>query len=217
MNSSRQNNNTNNTKSSSHSPRSSYHPPLNSESAGNGTSASKLPPTGPRAQAQAAPRVHKRPRLSEAQMSPPPRPNMHLPLRSHDNASPRLQGRDLSRHSLDARGKSNAKMEVDGEHRAPSPINRDRERNREREKTRGERERERERAPKERERDRGREWDRDGNKNTGPRRNGTLSGISVRGAGGGGPGRKVNDRNIPNSHNHVADHASRTLQERLGL
>ena len=176
---------------------------------GNGTSGSKQLPTGPRA--------YKKPRISDAQMSPPPRPIAPLPShksqhRNHPNISPRSHVREHSRHEVDSRGVSNIKMEVDDAPDALPPPTRERERNREREKNK-----ERERGTKERERDRGREWDRDSHKNTGPRRNGTHVPGSGRGVGGSGLNRKGNERNHSSTHSHATDHASRTLQERLGL
>lgn len=209
INSSRQMNSVNNAKPHSYSPRNSNHPTPHSESAGNGTTASKQLPTGPRA--------YKKPRLSDSQMSPPPRPIAPLPshksYRNHPpNTPPRPRVREHSRHEVDSRGVSNAKMEVDDASDAPPPPTRERERNRERE-----RDKERERGTKERERDRGREWDRDSHKNTGPRRNGTHVAGSGRGAGGSGLSRKGNERNHLNTHGHASDHTSRTLQERLGL
>ncbi|KAF8974434.1 hypothetical protein BDZ97DRAFT_1773577 [Flammula alnicola] len=229
MSSSRQIGNVN--KSHSHSPRNSYYNVAYADSAGNGNSSLKPPPTEPRA--------HKRPRLSESQPSPPaplpPRLAPSLPQKPQihhtSNALPSRADhpRDQGRHPPDnTRGKANVKMEVDGDERVPSPPNRERDRNRERERNNRDRERDRERGVKERERargDTGKEWDRDGNKNSNSRRNGHshTSGSSGRGGGGSGggggpPGRKGNERNNnPSSNNHMSDNASRTLQERLGL
>ena len=176
---------------------------------GNGTAVPKQLPTGPRA--------YKKRRVSDAQMSSPPRPIApphKSQNRNHSNASPRPHVREHSRHETDSRSVSNVKMEVDDISDVPPP----RERERERERNRGrERNKEREHGTKERERDRSRQWDRDSHKNTGPRRNGTQIAGSARGAGGSGSTRKGNEHNHSSTHSHVTDHTSRTLQERLGL
>ena len=176
---------------------------------GNGTTVSKQLPTGPRA--------YKKRRISDAQMSSPPRhiapPSHKSQNRNHSNVSPRPHVREHSRHEADGRSVSNVKMEVDDASEVPPPPSRERERrNRERERNK-----ERERGTKERERDRSRQWDRDSHKNTGPRRNGTHIAGSARGAGGSGPSRKGNEHNHSSTHSHATDHTSRTLQERLGL
>lgn len=217
MSSSRQIGKTNKSKSHSHSPRDLYHTVPHSDTTGNGNATSKPPPTEPRA--------HKRPRLSDAHASPPRRLPSSLPQKPqphhHTNLPPRVDVRDQGRQPVENRGKPNhAKMDVDGEGRAPSPANPNR--NREREKNTRDRERGRERGVKEKERvrDAGKDWDRDANKPSHNRRNGHMSGAPGRGGGGGSSassGRKGNDRNN-SSHNHqMAEHASRTLQERLGL
>jgi hypothetical protein len=176
---------------------------------GNGTTVSKQLPTGPRA--------YKKRRMSDAQMSSPPRhiaPPHKSQNRNHSNVSPRPHVREHSRHETDSRSGSNVKMEVDDALDVPPPLTREHERERNRER---ERNKERERGTKERERDRSRQWDRDSHKNAGPRRNGTHIAGSARGGGGSGPSRKGNEHNFSSTHSHVTDHTSRTLQERLGL
>lgn len=217
MNSSRQIGRTNKSNSHSHSPHDLYHTIPHADTMGNGNTALKPPPTEPRA--------HKRPRLSDTHASPPRRLPPSLPQKPqthhHSNLPPRIDVRDQSRQPTDYRGKpGHTKMDVDGDGRAPSPANR----NREREKTTRDRERGRERGVKEKERvrDTGKDWDRDANnKPSSNRRNGHMSGTPGRGGGGGGsgapPGRKGNERSNNGHNSQIAEHASRTLQERLGL
>lgn len=216
MSSSRQIGRTNKPNSHSHSPQDLYHSVPHADMMGNGSTTLKPPPTEPRA--------HKRPRLSDAHASPPRRLPPSLPQKPqghhHPNLPLRADVRDQGRQSVDNRGKpSHVKMDVDGDGRAPSPANR----NREREKTTRDRERGRERGVKEKERirDGGKDWDRDANKASSNRRNGHMSGPGRGGGGGSGvsstPGRKGNDRSNNGHNSQVAEHASRTLQERLGL
>jgi hypothetical protein len=194
INSTRLNNAVNSTKSYSQSPRASYHSLPQTGPTGNGTGMSKLPPTGPRA--------YKKPRLSEAQASPPPRTNTGLPHKSHNKSHPPSRvhdTRDYARRVPEGRGKPNhVKMDVEEDTRAipPSPAY-DRERDRDRD-------RERERGSKERERDGGRE--RDGNRPF--RRN---SGFIGR---GGGPARRIERVLAPIDSFPGGD---RTLAERMGL
>ncbi|KAJ7094635.1 hypothetical protein B0H15DRAFT_830316 [Mycena belliarum] len=176
------------------SPRNSYHGP---PSTGNGNSASKLPPTGPRA--------HKKPRLSDSHASPPPAALPHRPANSTSNSTasssrPDGRARDSSpRHAPEHRGKANsrdhARMDVD-EPRAParSPTERDKDkdlRHRDRQR-RDERERER---------------DRDGGRRD--RRNGN--------GGRGGGGRRADRGPPPPNNNNTYPGGDRTLKERLGL
>lgn len=213
MNSSRQIGRANTSNSHSHSPQDLYHTVPHADTMGNGNTTLKPPPTEPRA--------HKRPRLSDAHASPPRRLPPSLPQKPqahhHSNLPPRVDVRDQGRQPADYRGKpSHTKMDVDGDGRAPSPANR----NREREKTTRDRERGRERGVKEKERvrDTGKDWDRDANKPSHNRRNGHMSGTPGRGGGGSAPpGRKGNDRSNNGHNSQIAEHASRTLQERLGL
>lgn len=182
----------NHSKSYSKSPRMSYHPIPPSHSTDNGTSGSKLPPTGPRA--------YKKPRLSEPQTSPHLRSNAPLPpQKSHNYSHNSNRGRPDSREYpprrlSDARGKSNhLKMEVEEDHRArlPSPpYDRDRERGRERNRFGGERER-------------------DGHRAQPHRRNGNFNSNTNRG----GPGRRP-ERSLPSNDSISGD---RTLAERMGL
>ena len=182
----------NSTKSYSQSPRASYHP---LPQTGNGTGMSKLPPTGPRA--------YKKPRLSEAQASPPRIHTTLPPHKSHSKSHPPARGhdtRDYARRLPEGRGKPNhIKMDIEEDSRAipPSPSY-DRERERERD-------RERERGSKERDRDGGRE--RDGNRHT--RRNSSFAG-----RGGGGPARRAERVLAPIDSFAGGD---RTLAERMGL
>ena len=196
MASSRLNSTAYSTKSYSQSPRASYHP---LPQTGNGTGMSKLPPTGPRA--------YKKPRLSEAQASPPPRINATLPPhKSHSKPHPPARGhdtRDYARRLPEGRGKPNhVKMDIEEDSRAipPSPIY-----DHERERGRGSKERER--GSKERDRDGGRGRERDGNRHT--RRNSSFAG-----RGGGGPARRAERVLAPIDSFAGGD---RTLAERMGL
>ncbi|KAF8238808.1 hypothetical protein L208DRAFT_1387118 [Tricholoma matsutake] len=193
--STRLNNALNSTKSYSQSPRASYHSLPQAGPTGNGTGMSKLPPTGPRA--------YKKPRLSEAQASPPPhRTNTAPPLhKSHSKHHPPARGhdtRDSVRRVPEGRGKPNhVKMDLEEDRRSIPPPAYDRERERDRD-------RERERGSKERDRDGGRE--RDGNRPS--RRN---SGFAGR---GGGPVRRAERVLGPIDSFPGGD---RTLAERMGL
>ena len=163
--------------------RESYHPPPHPPST-NGVS--KPPPTGPRA--------HKKPRISDAKVSPA-QSNVSLPAsktqasvkheRSH---SPRISPSEI-------RPKGNTKMDVDEDSRSRprSPQERDRPRQREKERARD----------RERERERDRERDRDRDRDRFSRRNGTGS--------GGGGGRRNR------GFNHPYAGGDRTLAERMGL
>ncbi|KAI0832342.1 hypothetical protein BC628DRAFT_1406826 [Trametes gibbosa] len=197
-----------------------HQPPPHLITPTNGTG--KLPPTGPRA--------HKKPRLSESQISPtssnsplpiPPKPHL-----SAANATPRGLSHD-GRAPVDRKPAENVKMEVDDDARSRlrSPIlerdrppHHDRERDKERDRDRpGDRARNRDR-----ERDKERDRDRDQDRSS--RRNGNGGG-----GGGGRRGRRsnANTNNIINNNtnntsntNNTNDHgnsADRTLAERMGL
>ncbi|KAJ7590755.1 hypothetical protein C8J56DRAFT_1013636 [Mycena floridula] len=192
MSSARQNNNV---KSSSRSPRTSYHPMSNS--AGNGSS-SKHPPTGPRA--------FKKPRVSESHTSPSMRSEASLSphkVHNHSNSSSSRfnDARDPSpRLSSDGRGSKsnhNTRMDVDDDNRA-RPRSVERRRDKDQGGAREDRER-----------------DRDGSKS---RRNGNFS-------GGGRGARRSEHRNnaapmAPNAGpppNSFGPGGDRTLAERMGL
>ncbi|KAH9853557.1 hypothetical protein C2E23DRAFT_868001 [Lenzites betulinus] len=203
-----------------------HQPPPHLTTATNGTG--KLPPTGPRA--------HKKPRLSESQISPtssnsplpiPPKPHL-----SAANATPRGMSHD-GRGAADRKPADNVKMEVDDDARSrlrspvlerDRPPHHDRERDKERD-----RDRPNDRA-RNRDRERDRERDRDRDQDRSSRRNGNGGG----GGGGGRRGRRSNaaannsssnnnsnSNNISgNNGNNTNDHgnsADRTLAERMGL
>ena len=207
MNSSRQVNSVNNSKSHTRSPRNTYN---SLPQVGNGNGAAKLPPTGPRA--------YKKPRLSEPQASPPSRPNHTLPSHKsqiHSNASTRSGDRRdyLSRPNNEQQLKSSrSKIDVDEDDRESPVLPAERVRDHDRERIR-------ERSRKDRERTRDRERDRDGNRTTASRRNGSHTSSSVRGGsvgGGGGSSRTINDRSMVASTNLIHG-GDRTLAERMGL
>ncbi|KAI0638106.1 hypothetical protein C8Q77DRAFT_1048748 [Trametes polyzona] len=176
----------------------------------------KLPPTGPRA--------HKKPRLSEPQVSPtasttslpiPPKPHL-----SAANATPQGMSRD-SRASADRKPPEGVKMEVDDDARSRlrSPVReRDRPPHHDRERHKDhERDRPSDRA-RNRDRDREREHDRDRDHDRSSRRNGAGGGGG--GGGGGRRGRRSNGNNNSNNNNNsndLANGADRTLAERMGL
>jgi len=210
MNSSRQVNSVNNSKSHTRSPRNTYNSLPQVHLMGNGNGAAKLPPTGPRA--------YKKPRLSEPQASPPTRSNHTLPSHRsqiHSNASTRSGDRrdHLSRPSNEQQLKSSrSKFDVDEDDRESSALPAERVRDHDRERIR-------ERGRKDRERTRDRERDRDGNRTTASRRNGSHTSSSVRGGsvgGGGGSSRTINDRSTVASTNLIHG-GDRTLAERMGL
>ncbi|KAH9899949.1 hypothetical protein C8Q73DRAFT_681520 [Cubamyces lactineus] len=205
-----------------------HQPPPHLSMNTNGTG--KLPPTGPRA--------HKKPRLSESQISPtasnsslpiPPKPHL-----SAANATPRGMSRD-SRASVDRKPSDNVKMEIDDDNhsRLRSPVReRDRPPHHDRERDRDrDRERQSDRARnRDRERERERERDRDQDRSS--RRNGNGGGSSGGngggGSGGGGGGRRGGRRTNGNSSgnnnngnssasNDHGNGADRTLAERMGL
>lgn len=206
MNSSRQVNSVNNSKSHARSPRNAYN---SLPQVGNGNGAGKLPPTGPRA--------YKKPRLSEPQASPPSRPNNTLPSHKsqiHSNASTRSGDRRdyLSRPNNEQLKSSRSKIDVDEDDRESPALPTERVRDHDRERIR-------ERSRKDRERTRDRERDRDGNRTTASRRNGSHTSSSVRGGpvgGGGGSSRTINDRSTVASTNLIHG-GDRTLAERMGL
>ncbi|KAJ7765012.1 hypothetical protein DFH07DRAFT_1015625 [Mycena maculata] len=194
----------------SRSPRNSYHVPLPAGN-GNGSAASKHPPTGPRA--------HKKPRLSvsEPHASPPPplpASKPHAPAHAHAHSSSGSSRSDAQQQRpreqsprLEHRGKANnhtARMDVDEPRprpRSPAPVERDKDlRHRDRE-----RRDDRERGDRDRERERERERDRDGGRRE--RRNGNGSGR--------GGGARRGDRGPP--PNNAYQGGDRTLKERLGL
>ncbi|KAI0353581.1 hypothetical protein OH77DRAFT_1406786 [Trametes cingulata] len=196
------------------------HLPVNA----NGTG--KLPPTGPRA--------HKKPRLSESQISPTAS-NSSLPIPSKPhlsaaNATPRGASRD-SRTSMDRKPADNVKMEVDDDSRSRlrSPVrerdrpphhdrerDKDRERDRDRDRDRpNDRARNRERE-RERERDRERDQDRSSRRAGNGAGSGGNSGGNSGGTGGGGGGRRGGRRTNGNAHDQ-GNGADRTLAERMGL
>ncbi|KAI0375560.1 hypothetical protein BV20DRAFT_932288 [Pilatotrama ljubarskyi] len=195
----------------------------------NGTG--KLPPTGPRA--------HKKPRLSESQISPTAsNTSLPIPAKPHlsaANATPRGASRD-SRASADRKPADNVKMEVDDESRSQlrSPVrerdrpphhDRERDRHRERERDREkDRDRPNDRARnRERERDRERDRDRDqdrssrraGNGGGGGGNNGSNTGAT--GGGGGGGGGRRGGRRTNGNTNDQGNGPDRTLAERMGL
>ncbi|KAL7282352.1 hypothetical protein ACG7TL_003822 [Trametes sanguinea] len=198
----------------------SHQPPPHLAMGANGSG--KLPPTGPRA--------HKKPRLSESQLSPtasnsslplPPKPHL-----SAANSTPRGVSRD-SRASVDRKQVDNVKMEVDDDVRSRQrsplrerdrPPHHDRERDRDhgRDKDRDrERDRQSDRA-KNRDRERERERERDRDQDRSSRRNGNGSGGGSGGGGGGGGGGRRGRRTNGNNNDH-ANGADRTLAERMGL
>lgn len=191
MASARASNSVNNHKSYSRSPRTAYNPLPHPTDNGT-TASSKLPPTGPRA--------HKKPRMSEAQASPPLRGTTALPAHKNHAHAYSAAREHAPRRSSDGRGRPNhAKMEVEEDQRArpPSPglrdeRDRDRDRDRERDRGNGAKRREREREP----RDGHRAHKYDG------------------GAGRGAPGRRPERLSFSNES---ASSADRTLAERMGL
>ncbi|EJF61168.1 hypothetical protein BD309DRAFT_986557 [Dichomitus squalens] len=173
--------------------------------------AAKLPPTGPRA--------HKKPRLSESQMSPPAS-TAPLPPKPHLSAAnatqPRGGSRD-SRASVDRKpAEGSGSMDVDEDSRSGprSPLReRDRPPHRDRDRER-ERDRDRDRdRPRNRDRERDRERDR-GDHDRSSRRNGGGGG----GGGRRGGGRRTNGTNAnTNNIDSFANGRDRTLAERMGL
>ncbi|EGO02198.1 hypothetical protein SERLA73DRAFT_178021 [Serpula lacrymans var. lacrymans S7.3] len=170
--------------------RKSYQGSTRAPSIGNG--AQRLPPTGPRA--------HKKPRLSEPQISPArsnvslPTSKPHVPHSSRQSVS-REPERSRSPRVMSSEGRAksshNVKMEIDEDARTRprSPVDRERERERERDKDHA------------RERDRERDRDRDRDRDRFSRRNA--------GGGGGRRGRGFNG--------HSYGNGDRTLAERMGL
>ena len=173
----------------------------------------KLPPTGPRA--------HKKPRLSESQMSPPAL-TAPLPPKPHLSAAnatqPRGRSRD-SRASVDLKpSEGGGGMDVDDDSRSgprsplrerDRPPHRDRDRGRDRDPRERERDRDR---PRNRDRERDRERDRDRDHDRSSRRHG--------GGGGGGGGRRGGGRRTNGNNNNIdsfANGGDRTLAERMGL
>ncbi|RDX55538.1 hypothetical protein OH76DRAFT_1371773 [Lentinus brumalis] len=184
----------------------------------NGTG--KLPPTGPRA--------HKKPRLSEPQISPVAS-NVSLPVppKPHLSAANATQPRAVSRDSRASQDRKpvidTAGMDVDDDSRsgARSPLrerdrpphrDRERDRDKDRDRDRGDRDRVRNRD-RERERDRERDHDRSS------RRNGGGGGGGGGAGGRRGGGRRTNGHNGNTNSNSDAygNGADRTLAERMGL
>ncbi|KAL1946891.1 hypothetical protein VTO73DRAFT_14995 [Trametes versicolor] len=204
-----------------------HQPPPHLSIGANGSG--KLPPTGPRA--------HKKPRLSEPQISPTtsnsPLPIPQKPHLSAANATPRGVSRD-SRTSVDRKPVDGVKMEVDDDasSRLRSPVReRDRPPHHDRERDKRDRDKDRpsDRA-RNRDRERERERDRDRDQDRSSRRNGNggggggNNGGSGGGGGGGGGGRRGGRRTNGNNNNNSSstnnDHGNgtdRTLAERMGL
>ncbi|KAG6854844.1 hypothetical protein C0991_012034 [Blastosporella zonata] len=186
----------NSAKSISQSPRATFHPMPPTEL--NGPTGTKVPPTGPRA--------YKKPRLSEAQSTPPQRSHAPLPPQHKSYSNRTSRGGTLAdtreypprRSQKGGGGNSYVKMEVDDDQRARPPSS---ERERERERDRGVRDR-----------------DRDGHGSGRHRRNGGSGRTNFGGGGGGG------SRGIRTAHDHgqtandsSAHSGDRTLRERMGL
>ncbi|KAI5125037.1 hypothetical protein M0805_007461 [Coniferiporia weirii] len=176
-----------------------------------------------------APRAHKKPRLSDTQLSPV-RQSVPLPMSmSNSNATPlgtsgRSSRRDRSPRGGDGRKSpvKEARLEGDEDVKKGRQGSRDRsrDRQRERERDKGEgkerlrdRDRGRERRDRDRDADRHKEKDKDKERDRDrSRRNGTHGGRGSGGGGGGGGGSRKGARG--NSNQDIGD---RTLRERMGL